>query len=120
MSDFRRNRAGRHRAWRTSLFTGTVICLTAALGACGGGDDAASAGGGAPTISGTPPNQALQGQQYSFTPTASDPNGDSLTFTITGTPPWATFNATTGTSANPGRPRSQAVANRLASAVLLA
>jgi putative Ig domain-containing protein len=38
----------------------------------------------------------LQGQQYSFTPTASDPNGDSLTFTITGTPPWATFNATTG------------------------
>ena len=86
---------------------GTVICFTAALAACGGGDDEAAAGpnpnpnpnpGGnqAPTISGTPPSQTMQGQQYSFTPTANDPNGDSLTFTITGTPAWATFNSSTG------------------------
>ena len=38
----------------------------------------------------------MQDQQYSFTPTASDPNGDALTFSITNTPPWATFNTSSG------------------------
>jgi hypothetical protein len=50
----------------------------------------------APTISGAPPGSTLFGRQYSFTPTASDANGDSLTFSITGRPSWATFNSTTG------------------------
>src|SRR5881394_2830038 len=50
----------------------------------------------APTISGTPLASAPQGVQYAFQPTASDPDGDPLTFTIANAPAWATFSATTG------------------------
>jgi hypothetical protein len=72
------------------------------LAACGGGDDqpAAAGGGGsvnqAPTISGSPPASAMQDSQYAFTPAVSDPDGDTLTFTIVGKPDWATFNSATG------------------------
>jgi hypothetical protein len=50
----------------------------------------------APTITGAPLGSTLFGRQYSFVPTASDPNGDVLTFRITGRPAWATFDAATG------------------------
>jgi hypothetical protein len=49
-----------------------------------------------PTISGTPPTTATVGTQYSFTPTASDADGGTLTFSITNRPSWATFSTTTG------------------------
>jgi hypothetical protein len=51
---------------------------------------------GAPTIGGTPPASVLEGELYAFLPTASDPEGDSLTFRITNRPSWATFNSSTG------------------------
>lgn len=50
----------------------------------------------APVISGTPPTQVLQGTAYAFQPTASDPDGNPLTFSISNAPPWATFNTSTG------------------------
>jgi hypothetical protein len=50
----------------------------------------------APTISGTPPTAVLQGNAYSFTPTASDPDGNTLTFSIANKPAWATFSTSTG------------------------
>jgi len=50
----------------------------------------------APVISGSPPTNVTFGQAYSFTPTASDPDGNSLTFSIAGRPAWATFSSTTG------------------------
>lgn len=50
-----------------------------------------------PTLSGTAPSSAVQDMQYSFTPTASDPDGDTLTFTIDNMPAWANFDATSGT-----------------------
>jgi hypothetical protein len=50
----------------------------------------------APTISGSPPTAANVGAQYTFTPTAADPDGNTLTFSIVNRPAWATFNATTG------------------------
>jgi len=50
-----------------------------------------------PLISGTPPTTAVEGEFYSFTPTASDPDGDTLTFSITGQPAWTDFNFATGT-----------------------
>jgi hypothetical protein len=50
----------------------------------------------APKISGTPPTSIAVGASYSFKPTASDPNGDKLTFSITNKPSWATFNTGTG------------------------
>jgi hypothetical protein len=49
-----------------------------------------------PTISGTPASGAEIGKAYSFTPTASDASGGTLTFTIVGRPAWASFNASTG------------------------
>jgi hypothetical protein len=49
-----------------------------------------------PTISGTPPTAVMQGTAYSFTPTASDPDGDTLTFSIANAPTWASFNTSTG------------------------
>jgi hypothetical protein len=61
-----------------------------------------------PVISGTPPTSASVGVQYAFTPTATDPNGNTLTYSITNRPSWATFSSTTGrlagtpTSANIG------------------
>ena len=49
-----------------------------------------------PTISGTPATSVLVGQAYDFKPTASDPSGLPMTFSITGIPSWATFNTSTG------------------------
>jgi len=51
----------------------------------------------APTISGTPATTANQGVNYSFTPTANDIDGDSLTFSIQNKPTWASFDSATGT-----------------------
>ena len=84
-----------------SVFTAIALAgATLALAGCGGGDDeAAGTGGGgnqAPTISGAPPGSVVQGTAYSFTPTASDPDGNTLTFSVTNLPGWAAFNATTG------------------------
>jgi hypothetical protein len=50
----------------------------------------------APTISGTPSNSVNAGDNYSFTPTATDPDGDTLTFSISNQPAWASFNTSTG------------------------
>ena len=50
----------------------------------------------APTISGNPATAVNIGDVYSFTPTASDADGDSLTFSIANMPGWASFDAATG------------------------
>jgi hypothetical protein len=50
----------------------------------------------APTISGTPSTSIAYGGSYSFTPTGADSDGDSLTYSITNKPSWATFSTTTG------------------------
>jgi hypothetical protein len=50
----------------------------------------------APRISGTPAGSVLQGSAYAFKPTASDADGDPLTFSIANKPGWATFSASTG------------------------
>ncbi len=49
-----------------------------------------------PVISGTPPTSVTAGTAYSFRPTASDPDGNTLRFSIQGQPSWATFSTTTG------------------------
>jgi hypothetical protein len=50
----------------------------------------------APTITGTPPSGVVAGSAYSFTPTAADADGNTLTFGIQNRPAWATFNTSTG------------------------
>ena len=50
----------------------------------------------APTISGTAVLNVDQDAQYSFTPTANDIDGDSLSFSIVNKPSWASFDNNTG------------------------
>ncbi len=50
----------------------------------------------APTISGTPGTSAVQDSLYSFIPQASDVDGDSLTFSVSGLASWLTFDSSTG------------------------
>ena len=49
-----------------------------------------------PTIGGPPPTTVVQDTPYSFQPTASDADGDTLTFSINLTPVWASFDTATG------------------------
>jgi len=49
-----------------------------------------------PTISGVPSSTARVGQAYSFAPSAKDPEGQKLTFSIAGKPVWAQFDTGTG------------------------
>lgn len=50
----------------------------------------------APSISGSPSSTASAGNQYSFRPTATDPDGDTMQFTVQNKPGWASFNKTNG------------------------
>lgn len=84
---------------------GLVVLTAVLLGGCGGGGgDSSSASAnppssganGAPTITGSPGSSVTVGQAYSFQPSATDPNGDQLTFTVANLPGWASFNASTG------------------------
>ena len=92
-----------HMSARRKTFL--VVLPLVVLGGCGGGGDSPSApangGGGptgnsAPTIQGQPSGSVQAGQAYTFTPSASDANGDTLTFSVTNKPDWADFNASTG------------------------
>lgn len=50
-----------------------------------------------PTITGSAPSGVSVGAQYTFTPTASDSDGDTLTFSVSNLPLWASFDTSTGT-----------------------
>ncbi len=50
----------------------------------------------APQIAGTPSGVATAGVAYAFQPTATDANGDALTFSIVNQPAWASFSKSTG------------------------
>lgn len=60
-------------------------------------------GNRAPTISGAPATAVVEGQAYSFTPSASDADADTLTFSIANKPAWASFSTSNGRlSGTPG------------------
>jgi hypothetical protein len=83
-----------------------LLCTTLAvfaLTACGGGGSDESTPtapvqtpNSAPVISGTPATTATAGQAYSFQPSASDADNDSLTFSVVNKPTWASFNESNG------------------------
>jgi hypothetical protein len=50
----------------------------------------------APTISGAPIGTVSVGSAYNFRPTAADADGNTLAFSISNRPSWATFNTTNG------------------------
>jgi len=93
-----------------SVETRIAASMTSAPSSAAGRPEAARTGGGvtpppanvAPTISGSPADSINVGESYSFIPTASDPDGDALTFSIENAPLWAVFDASTGElSGNP-------------------
>ena len=57
---------------------------------------AATHSNSAPTISGSPAQQAYVGVAYSFRPQVADADGDTLSFSIVNQPLWATFSPSTG------------------------
>jgi hypothetical protein len=66
----------------------------------------------APLIGGTPPASVIAGTAYSFKPTASDPDGNMLTFSVSNLPSWATFSAASGQiSGTPGTANAGSFAN---------
>lgn len=72
----------------------SVFCFLGLMGVCSA--QVAAAANRAPVISGTPSATASIGTQYSFTPTASDADGDTLRFYVRNKPSWASFSITTG------------------------
>ena len=83
---------------------GIAILFLGILSACGGGGGSGSSSTPAPLppannpplISGSPSTTVTEGQPYSFTPVASDPDRDTLTFAISILPLWARFDSGTG------------------------
>jgi hypothetical protein len=76
-----------------------IVALAFILGACGGDEEeavAATESNRSPVITGAPATSANQGAAYSFTPSATDPDGDALLFGIDARPAWAAFDTATG------------------------
>jgi len=94
-------------------FSVSLLALIVLTG-CGGDDDPATTVGGseppaaatsdptpvsangAPVIAGTPGKNVKVGSQYTFAPVASDPDSDTLAFSIQNRPTWAQFDTVTG------------------------
>jgi len=78
--------------------------IVSVVPACGGGAETESnanpnpapPANNPPTISGSPDSVVTQDQAYEFIPTASDPDGDTLSFSIVNSPSWASFDPITG------------------------
>lgn len=79
------------------LMAGMAGCLEEEVPQTAVVDDDPVVVNSAPTISGNPASAVLVGNGYSFTPTASDPDGDTLSFSVQNLPAWASFDSTTGT-----------------------
>ena len=70
-----------------------------------------------PVISGTPPTSVQAGSSYAFQPTASDPSGLTLSFSVQNKPAWATFSIVNGSlSGTPSSSQAGVYANVIISA----
>jgi hypothetical protein len=102
-----------HGGFKAGIRAITCLLLAFALVGCGGtsnttatnpnaaspplsGNSPPTVQDSTPQIGGTPLIAAVAGQPYSFQPTASDADGDKLTFAISSTPSWASFDSATG------------------------
>jgi hypothetical protein len=85
-----------------------MVCVSA----CSSGSSDSSApdqGNRPPSISGSPPAYAMLDLIYSFTPGSADPDGDTLTYSVSNMPAWASFDTATGNLT--GTPSMQHVGN---------
>lgn len=85
-----------HRAiapWGWLLILAPVI-----LGGCGGGSSGGTSGDDnkRPSLAGNAATDAAVDETYSFIPSASDADGDTLTFAIANKPAWAEFDTSNG------------------------
>jgi hypothetical protein len=105
---------GRVRIGVLGILVALALAACGSVGISGGGPSSSASGITAPSnpnntppqISGAPLTSVLAGNSYSFTPTASDADNDTLTFSITNMPAWASFDATTGTLSGTPPPAS--------------
>jgi hypothetical protein len=89
---------------RVSKASLLVVIMTTLIGCKSDGGESSAVGGtpppttsnNAPVISGAPANAVVISNAYSFTPSASDPDRDTLSFNVQNKPAWANFNGTTG------------------------
>lgn len=87
-----------------------IIFMTACGGGTTGNFDSSTpkpapdpSGNNAPALNGSPAAQIVEGQAYTFAPTASDADNDTLVFSISNLPSWASFDSATGAlSGTPG------------------
>lgn len=102
------------KAAKRLLSTAALLSLVLLVGCGGGGGDSDSpdtehptsggqSGGNpvgdtnrAPRISGQPASNVSPSQTYTFQPSASDPDGDSLTFSAANLPQWLKLNPSSG------------------------
>ena len=75
------------------LLTG---CLAKEGSSFAGEQSANTTGNTPPTIAGKAPSAVKYGNRYEFVPSASDADGDPLTFDVRNLPAWATFDTSTG------------------------
>ena len=80
-----------------------VLLATVILSACSTGESTEGgfftpppSGNTAPTISGSPSSAVMMGETYSFAPTATDADGDTLSFSVVNLPRWASFESISG------------------------
>lgn len=87
---------------RNFMILGILSLAVLTLGACGGGGGSSGGGGlpiaggtgnSAPVFSSTPPTNAVEGQLYSYQATATDANGDPLTWSLGIAPSGMSVNA---------------------------
>lgn len=76
---------------RTGTATLPAFSITSSLSGTDGGTTNRP-----PVLSGTPPTSVTAGNAYAFRPTGSDPEGRTLTWSISNRPSWATFSTSTG------------------------
>jgi hypothetical protein len=82
--------------YTTSHRTTWVVLALTCLNAFAPQAQAARKSNAPPVISGTPPTVTTVDTAYGFRPQAADPDGDRISFRISGKPSWATFNSSTG------------------------
>ncbi len=78
------------------LATQLTACLSSEEPNSDNPNDPAPPGNSPPQISGTPTPSLNFGSAYLFTPNASDPDGDTLSFDVANLPIWAGFDASNG------------------------
>ncbi len=113
MALFSSDTLGRVRIGVVGAFLAFILAACGSVGISGGPNNSVTGitpptgtGNTPPQISGSPAASVIAGNSYSFTPTASDADNDTLTFSVTNLPDWASFDPNSGTLSGTPPPAS--------------